>query len=122
MQTLMFVGCEFDFVLVLFVQSTFTSSNLFNLCSDELVPQDDLCIQLSKNIEPEERKTVQPPLVQPPLAVATAAAVAVPSPTLLSSAVPPPSSAVPASSQPSTAAGSPAVGSVGAAPAAPANP
>ena len=110
MQTLMFVGCEFDFVLVLCVQSTFTSSNLFNLCSNELVPQDDLCIQLSKNIEPEERKTVQPPL---------AVATAVPPP---SSAVPPPSSAVPASSQPSTAAGSPAVGSVGAAPAAPANP
>ena len=117
MQTLMFVGCEFDFVLVLFVQSTFTSSNLSNLCSNELVPQDDLCIQLSKNIEPEERKTVQPPL-----AVATAVpppSSAVPPP---SSAVPPPSSAVPASSQPSTAAGSPAVGSVGAAPAAPANP
>jgi hypothetical protein len=38
MQTLMFVGCDFDFVLVVFVQSTFASSDLFNISSNELIP------------------------------------------------------------------------------------
>jgi hypothetical protein len=130
--------CSLVAILTLFLLYLFNPPLLLQTCSIFLLmnlSQDDLCIQLSKNIEPEERKTFPAPsavatsdaaaqaasalsrtaapssavLPPPPVDPKTPrVAVVFPSPTLSSSAVLPPSSAVPASSQPPTAAASPA--------------
>lgn len=131
--------CSLVALLTLFLLYLFDPPSLLQTCAIFVLmnlSQDDLCIQLSKNIEPEERKTFPAPAalatsdaaaqaaaalsrtaaapssaVLPPPPVETKTprvAVVFPSPTLSSSAVPPPSSAVPASLQPPTAAASPA--------------
>ena len=106
------------------------------------LPQDDFCIQLSKNVEPDERRQAFPsfatdaaaqaastaarasassnPSPVTPIIAARAAAVALPAATVSASAVAaaPPPSASAAASQPLPSSGAEAVGSVVAGPAA----